>query len=82
MCRSSEAASDTPEAGSEAALGDLLEASPRVARMNLHVGVLHYDPSCEYFPLLADPVHYIPDTQVRANDASEAFQLQNIEYSA
>ena len=30
--------------------------------MNLHVGVLHYTPSCEPFPLLADPVHYEPNT--------------------
>ena len=32
------------------------------SRMNLHVGVLHYTPSCEPFPLLADPVHYEPNT--------------------
>ncbi|KAK9799347.1 hypothetical protein WJX73_008823 [Symbiochloris irregularis] len=68
---SSEAASDTPEAGLEAPLGELLEASPRVSRMNMHVGVLHYDPSCEYFPLLADPVHYTPDTQDINKDREE-----------
>ena len=32
------------------------------SRMNLHVGVLHYTPSCEPFPLLADPEHYEPNT--------------------
>lgn len=30
--------------------------------MNLHVGVLHYDPSFEPFPLLMDPVEYEPNT--------------------
>lgn len=30
--------------------------------MNLHVGVLHYDPSFEPFPLLTDPVDYEPNT--------------------
>lgn len=39
--------------------------------MNLHVGVLHYTPSCEPFPLLADPVHYIPDTQDINTDREE-----------
>lgn len=37
-------------------------SSPSSARMNLHVGVLHYTPSCEPFPLLADPEHYDPNT--------------------
>lgn len=31
-------------------------------RMNLHVGVLHYTPFREPFPLLAEPVTYTPDT--------------------
>ena len=35
---------------------------PPCSRMNLHVGVLHYTPSCEPFPLLADPEHYEPNT--------------------
>ncbi len=35
---------------------------PVRSRMNLHVGVLHYTPSCEPFPLLADPEHYEPNT--------------------
>lgn len=30
--------------------------------MDLHVGVLHYDPSFEPFPLLTDPVDYEPNT--------------------
>ena len=57
----------------EGPLGELMEASPRAptSRMNLHVGVLHYDPSCEYFPLLADPVHYNPDTQDINRDREE-----------
>ena len=41
------------------------DATPRRlprSRMNLHVGVLHYTPSCEPFPLLADPEHYEPNT--------------------
>lgn len=37
-------------------------SSPSAARMHLHVGVLQYTPSCEPFPLLADPVHYEPNT--------------------
>lgn len=36
--------------------------SPSSGRMQLHVGVLQYTPSCEPFPLLADPVHYEPNT--------------------
>lgn len=36
--------------------------SPPSLRMNLHVGVLHYDPSFEPFPLLTDPVNYEPNT--------------------
>ena len=32
------------------------------SRMNLHVGVLHYTPSSESFPLLADPATYEPNT--------------------
>ena len=39
--------------------------------MKLHVGVLHYTPSCESFPLLADPVHYTPDTQDIHKDREE-----------
>ena len=37
-------------------------SSPSSLKMNLHVGVLHYDPSFEPFPLLTDPVHYEPNT--------------------
>ncbi|KAL3145762.1 hypothetical protein ABBQ38_015142 [Trebouxia sp. C0009 RCD-2024] len=37
-------------------------SSPPSVRMNLHVGVLHYDPSFEPFPLLSDPVNYEPNT--------------------
>ncbi len=37
-------------------------SSPSSLRMNLHVGVLHYDPSFEPFPLLTDPVNYEPNT--------------------
>ena len=37
-------------------------SSPRSLTMNLHVGVLHYDPSFEPFPLLTDPVNYEPNT--------------------
>ena len=37
-------------------------SSPPCLRMNLHVGVLHYDPSFEPFPLLTDPVNYEPNT--------------------
>ena len=37
-------------------------SSPSSLKMNLHVGVLHYDPSFEPFPLLSDPVHYEPNT--------------------
>jgi hypothetical protein len=44
-------------------MGDMLHpSSPSSLRMNLHVGVLHYDPSFEPFPLLTDPVHYEPNT--------------------
>lgn len=39
--------------------------------MSLHVGVLHYSPQAEAFPLLADPVHYIPDTQDMHKDREE-----------
>ncbi|EIE24982.1 fumble-domain-containing protein [Coccomyxa subellipsoidea C-169] len=37
-------------------------SSSPMPRMNLHLGVLHYTPSREPFPLLADAVHYTPDT--------------------
>ena len=37
-------------------------SSPCSLRMNLHVGVLHFDPSFEPFPLLTDPVHYEPNS--------------------
>jgi len=37
-------------------------SSPMGPRMNLHVGVLHYTPFREPFPLLAEPVTYTPDT--------------------
>lgn len=37
-------------------------SSPVGPRMNLHVGVLHYTPFREPFPLLAEPVTYTPDT--------------------
>ena len=48
--------------------GDMTHpSSPSSLRMNLHVGVLHYDPSFEPFPLLTDPVHYEPNT-VDIND--------------
>ena len=44
-------------------MGDPSPASPPSSlKMNLHVGVLHYDPSFEPFPLLADPLSYEPNT--------------------
>ena len=47
----------TPDTGDATQL-----SSPSSLRMNLHVGVLHYDPSFEPFPLLTDPVNYEPNT--------------------
>ncbi|CAL8471142.1 g10684 [Coccomyxa elongata] len=46
-------------------------SSPSMPRMNLHLGVLHYTPSREPFPLLADGVHYTPDTLDIWGDRSE-----------
>ena len=61
-----------PEAASPTDWSEGPPASPRgIPRMNLHVGVLHYHPSCESFPLLADPVHYTPDTQDINKDREE-----------
>lgn len=40
--------------------------------MALHVGVLHYQPSLEPFPLLADPASYEPNT-LDVNEDSETF---------
>lgn len=37
------------------------EASPRL-QLDLHVGVLHYEPHLEPFPLLVEPDHYDPNT--------------------
>lgn len=40
-------------------IGPPVSPSPR---MQLHVGVLHFQPSLEPFPLLADPERYEPNT--------------------
>lgn len=41
------------------------------SRMKLHVGILHYNPTTEPFPLLADPVKYEPNTLDIAADPAE-----------
>ena len=47
-------------------------SSPRAAaRLGLHVGVLHYSPGVEPFPLLADAARYAPDTLDAAAEPSE-----------
>jgi pantothenate kinase len=61
-----------PSAGdlaSPAASGATAAASAR--SMDLNVGVLHFTPSLEPFPLLADPAHYEPNTLDINADAAE-----------
>lgn len=51
---------------------DALQPSTSLSNVNLHVGVLHYTPSQEPFPLLLDPAGYLPDT----TDLSDPQELQ------
>ncbi len=46
---------------------------PLQVRMALHVGVLHYSPSLEPFPLLADPSTYEPNTLDMSNEKYSPF---------
>ncbi len=46
-------------------------SSPLQNQMQLHVGVLHYLPSSEPFPLLADPNGYEPNTLDIVHDQAE-----------
>ena len=39
-----------------------LQTSTSATNLDLHVGVLHYQPNCEPFPLLSQPERYTPDT--------------------
>ena len=62
-CRASEAVSDSLKRGNSLSReSSEFPSSPAAMTMNLHVGVLHYDPSFEPFPLLMDPVEYEPNT--------------------
>jgi hypothetical protein len=47
-----------------------------LANMNLHVGVLQWNPSCEPFPLLSHPTLYAPDTiDLQANVDDRVYWL-------
>ncbi|KAF8056112.1 pantothenate kinase 2 [Scenedesmus sp. PABB004] len=49
-------------------------------RIPLHVGVLHYSPTQEPFPLLADPASYTPNTiDINTDDAEYTWLLQVLE---
>ena len=55
-----------------ATLAGAPSSSPRAAaRLGLHVGVLHYSPCVEPFPLLADAARYAPDTLDAAAEPAE-----------
>ena len=44
--------------------------------MNLHVGVLHFTPGLEPFPLLAEPLQYTPETfDIVGNPADRRYWL-------
>ncbi|WIA23193.1 hypothetical protein OEZ86_010083 [Tetradesmus obliquus] len=49
-------------------------------RIPLHVGVLHYSPTQEPFPLLADPANYCPNTiDINTDEAEYRWLLQVLE---
>ena len=41
------------------------------SKLNIHVGVLHFTPTCEPFPLLADPAMYVVNTFDITEDVAE-----------
>lgn len=61
-------AGEITEAAMAAAFPASVASTPRI---NLHVGVLHFTPSCEPFPLLSDPASYNPNTIDINGDAAE-----------
>jgi len=67
----SHTAGEITEAAMVAACPASVTATPRI---NLHVGVLHFTPTCEPFPLLSDPLHYNPNTvDINGDDAEMAY---------
>lgn len=46
--------------------------------MNLNVGVLHYTPSQEPFPLLLDPGGYLPDTTDLSNPVEMEYWIHGL----
>ena len=69
-----EAAAPSPATTARAGPSGLPPLSPRLSAppdLGLHVGVLHYSPGVEPFPLLADPAQYTPDTLDARGDPAE-----------
>lgn len=62
----------TPGEISDASMAAAFPASvASTPRIDLNLGVLHFHPSLESFPLLADPAHYNPNTIDINSDAAE-----------
>jgi pantothenate kinase len=55
----------------ESSMAAAFPASVSTPRIDLHLGVLHFHPSLEPFPLLADPGGYNPNTIDINSDAAE-----------
>ena len=58
-------------AGFPAGLSSVSQSTTSTPRIDLNLGVLHFHPTLEPFPLLADPMHYNPNTIDINADAAE-----------
>mmetsp|Transcript_3468 Transcript_3468/g.8203 ORF Transcript_3468/g.8203 Transcript_3468/m.8203 type:complete len:911 (+) Transcript_3468:246-2978(+) len=78
---SSSAGSEAISAASsrEASESEALQRSPRL-QLDLHVGVLHYSPTLEPFPLVADLESYDPNTiDITSEEQEREFWLRVLE---
>ncbi|KAL4445797.1 hypothetical protein ABPG77_008996 [Micractinium sp. CCAP 211/92] len=69
--RRATAHADVSDALAAAAAAAAVTRQQQEQRINFHVGVLHFTPSSEPFPLLIDAVEYNPSTIDINNDAAE-----------
>ncbi|KAL4425789.1 hypothetical protein ABPG75_009805 [Micractinium tetrahymenae] len=69
--RRATAHADVSDALAAAAAAAAVSRQQQQQRINFHVGVLHFTPSSEPFPLLIDAVEYNPSTIDINNDAAE-----------
>lgn len=71
-------AASSSSRGDSAGLGGSAAAASCAAAVDMKIGVLHYSPGHEPFPLLADPAHYNADTYDLRDPEEREFWLSTL----